>query len=618
MAQLLVRRPFTCALVAAATAAGVLAAPVSVGDGAAAADVPTGYTITDIGVPGAPYGIGYGINEDGVAVVHVQDAPGAPYAAFRTSPTGLVRLANSNRPWAVNAGGVVVGEGDDGHARRWTPGQATPEDFGPGDLRDVADDGTAVGLLYDRPTNAVTVSPGGTVSDLALPDGADRAAPFAVNESGTVVGNVEDFGEYDEQTGESVGAYADAIMWQDGVPEVIAHVASDSSAYAFDIDEAGNVLIGVNSRHAYIRAPSGETKPVRDLGGTFIEVSRMNDHGQVVGRTDLPNGTQTAFLYDATTDSTVDLQSLLPAGSGWRLHSAKDINNHGEIVGYGFEGNQLSAFKMTPPSPPAPGSVSATVTGGGTVTTDPTGAGATSEVPVQTSIVAPSQVTGTVSATLQSTTTASPTGFSLFGKEVVLDGPVASAASPYEVSFVVDVGSLHGVAPADVAVFRNGVALTGCTSPTAAVPDPCIVSRGFAPGGGGDAVVTVRTSHFSTWSLGRLDYRLSALRQPVDSFPTLNATKAGSTIPVKFGLGGDRGLDVFRAGSQSSAVVACAAGPSDEIEQTSPSGGGSLSYDAASQTYTYLWRTDKGWRGCRDLVLRFRDGSSVAARFTLR
>ena len=75
---------------------------------------------------------------------------------------------------------------------------------------------------------------------------------------------------------------------------------------------------------------------------------------------------------------------------------------------------------------------------------------------------------------------------------------------------------------------------------------------------------------------------------------------------------------MFRAGSPSSAVVACAAGPSDEIEQTSPSGGGSLSYDAASQQYTYLWRTDKSWRGCRDLVLRFRDGSSVTARFTLR
>ena len=342
MTQLLVRRPVTRALVAAATAAGVLAAPVSVGAGAAVADVPTSYTITEIRV----------------AVVHVQDAPGAAYAAFRTSSTGLVRLANSNRPWAVNAGGVVVGEGDDGHARRWTPGRATPEDFGPGDLRDVADEGTAVGVLYNRPTNAVTVSSGGTVSDLALPEGADRAAPFAVNESGTVVGNVEDFGEYDEQTGETVGAYGDAIMWRDGVPEVISNVGSDSSAYARDVDEAGNVLVGVNSSSAYVRAPSGATTPIPSLGG-FVEAIRMNDHGQVVGRTERSDGHQTAFLYDAATDSTVDLQSLVPTDSGCRLQAANDINNRGEIVGYGVKGGQLAAFKLTPPSPPAPGSVSA-------------------------------------------------------------------------------------------------------------------------------------------------------------------------------------------------------------------------------------------------------------------
>jgi len=47
------------------------------------------------------------------------------------------------------------------------------------------------------------------------------------------------------------------------------------------------------------------------------------------------------------------------------------------------------------------------------------------------------------------------------------------------------------------------VLVTGCTSGTQAIPDPCIVSRGFAPGGGGDAIVIVRTSQFSRWSLGR-------------------------------------------------------------------------------------------------------------------
>ena len=91
----------------------------------------------------------------------------------------------------------------------------------------------------------------------------------------------------------------------------------------------------------------------------------------------------------------------------------------------------------------------------------------------------------------------------MFSKEVVLSGPPASVAAPYQVSFTVDASTLGGVAPSDVQVFRNAVLVTGCTSGTQAIPDPCIVSRGFAPGGGGDAIVIVRTSQFSRWSLGR-------------------------------------------------------------------------------------------------------------------
>jgi hypothetical protein len=48
------------------------------------------------------------------------------------------------------------------------------------------------------------------------------------------------------------------------------------------------------------------------------------------------------------------------------------------------------------------------------------------------------------------------------------------------------------------------VAIDNCVDSVMAVPDPCVASRGItALGGGGDAIVQVRTSHFSTWSLGR-------------------------------------------------------------------------------------------------------------------
>jgi hypothetical protein len=264
------------------------------------------------------------------------------------------------------------------------------------------------------------------------------------------------------------------------------------------------------------------------------------------------------------------------------------------------------------------GNVSATVTNGGTITTDPGNVGATADVPVQTSITAPAGVSGTLSVTPQTTMTSAPTGFSLFGKEVVLAGPVATTSSPYQVSFTVDSTALNGIAPADVQVFRNGAALAGCTDPTAAVPDPCMASRGVAPGGGGDALVTVRTSHFSTWSLGRLKYVLTGPFQPVDAVPTLNTAKAGSAIPVKFKLGGNRGLNVLADGYPKSGTASCGSVPTDEIEQSVKSTTSALTYDPGSTQYTYTWRTATTMKGCRDLVLRFRDGSQLRILFNLR
>lgn len=259
---------------------------------------------------------------------------------------------------------------------------------------------------------------------------------------------------------------------------------------------------------------------------------------------------------------------------------------------------------------------SATVTNGGFVTTDPGNLGATPAVPLQTSITAPSVVSGTLSVTPQTTTTVAPTGFVLFGTEMLLAGPAATEASPYQVTFTVDSTALNGVAPADVQVFRNGVALTDCSDPTAAVPDPCIVSRSSAPDG--DALVTVRTSHFSTWSLGRLKYDLTGPFQPVDAAPTVNTAKAGSAIPVKFKLGGDKGLNVLADGYPKSGTASCASA-STEIEQTVSSATSALTYDPVSTQYTYTWKTTTTLKGCRDLLLRFRDGSSqLRAMFNLR
>jgi hypothetical protein len=83
-------------------------------------------------------------------------------------------------------------------------------------------------------------------------------------------------------------------------------------------------------------------------------------------------------------------------------------------------------------------------------------------------------------------------------------------------------------------------------------------------------------------------YTFSGFRQPVDNPPVVNTSKAGSTIPVKFSLGGNQGLSVFASGYPSFVNGSCT-GADDAIEQTVTAGQSSLSYDSVTGRYTYVW-----------------------------
>jgi hypothetical protein len=55
------------------------------------------------------------------------------------------------------------------------------------------------------------------------------------------------------------------------------------------------------------------------------------------------------------------------------------------------------------------------------------------------------------------------------------------------------------------------------------------------------------------------------------------------------------------------------------VSQTLTAGGSSLQYDAATATYTYVWKTEPAWAGtCRRLVLELADGSTHTADFRFR
>lgn len=104
----------------------------------------------------------------------------------------------------------------------------------------------------------------------------------------------------------------------------------------------------------------------------------------------------------------------------------------------------------------------------------------------------------------------------------------------------------------------------------------------------------------------------------VDPLPTLNATKAGGVIPVRFSLGGDRGLGILAAGYPVSAQIGCdLSSPVDLVEETASSpGANTLSYDAATGQYAYNWKTNKAWKNtCRQLTFKLTDGAGYQANF---
>ena len=56
--------------------------------------------------------------------------------------------------------------------------------------------------------------------------------------------------------------------------------------------------------------------------------------------------------------------------------------------------------------------------------------------------------------------------------------------------------------------------------------------------------------------------------------------------------------------------------PTADLEETVTAGNSSLTYDAGSARYTYVWKTEKSWAGtCRKLTVKLIDGTEHTALF---
>jgi len=240
-------------------------------------------------------------------------------------------------------------------------------------------------------------------------------------------------------------------------------------------------------------------------------------------------------------------------------------------------------------------------------------------------------VTATDNCSVAATTNCTPSAGSVFSlgsnpvKCTASDGSANQSICNFMVT-VVDTAPPSMTCPAVInGTVGQPVSLGRPTVADIVDPNPVVNNNAPAsyPPGPTTVTWTVRDKSGNTATCTQqviLTYDFTGFLQPVDNLPVLNQVKAGSAIPVKFRLGGNQGLSIFATDSPGSQQIDCGStAVINEIEQTVTAGSSSLSYDALTDQYNYVWKTSKSWSGtCRQLTLMLKDGKKYKASFQLK
>ena len=153
-----------------------------------------------------------------------------------------------------------------------------------------------------------------------------------------------------------VGAYYHATVWGANGQATDIDSGNRYGSEAVGDNSSGQVVgwkhTGLGSQfHAFLWTAAGGLQDLETLedGDYNSDARAVNDVGQIVGASDTWVGsekTYRAFVYE--NGAMTNLETLVPNLSGWKLLAAEDVNNAGQIVGWGERNGQTRAFLLTP------------------------------------------------------------------------------------------------------------------------------------------------------------------------------------------------------------------------------------------------------------------------------
>ena len=293
------------------------------------------YTITDLGTLGGSSSMARGINELGQVVGDSWTLDDGRHGFLWDSSTGMMDLGRGYAQ-AINNAGQVVGQYND-NAFFWDSVAGMTE-IVEGYAYDISELGQVVGGQgpenYDDDYDAfLWDETNGLISIEIL--GVEDSTAWAINEAGQVAGWMT--------------RQRRAFIW-DSVNGMVQLPDFGPVSMAYDINNDGQ-LVGSSyvgqqpdTTRAFLWDSDGSVAELETLYGRSAAYA-INDAGDIVGSSRYSSGIDyhACMWIDG---EIIDLNPLLPQGSGWELVFAYDINNLGQIVGTGLINGEGHAFLL--------------------------------------------------------------------------------------------------------------------------------------------------------------------------------------------------------------------------------------------------------------------------------